>query len=307
MAVLTPATNIDPSPAVGGGDIMLVGGSALLAQEGPAGTAADIENQPTSAQISVYMVRAGDTLSGIAAMFDVTTNTIVWANDIKGGAIRPGDTLIILPITGIQHTVLRGETLTSLASTYKSNAHEIAQYNGLADGVALSVGVVVLIPNGEISVASTASQTKSTVTGARAKVIKSIAKGTKTEPYLGGSGAVLNGYYAWPVMGGVITQGLHGWNAVDIGAPRGTSILAAAPGIVIIARDNGGWNGGYGNYIVIQHLNGTQTLYAHASKILVTAGTSVAQGQTIAKVGNTGESTGNHVHFEVRGAANPFQ
>ena len=62
MAVLTPATNIDPSPAVGGGDITLVGGSALLAQEGPSGTAADIENQPVSAQISVYTVREGGAL-----------------------------------------------------------------------------------------------------------------------------------------------------------------------------------------------------------------------------------------------------
>lgn len=302
MAVLTPATNIDPSPAVGGGDIMLVGGSALLAQEGPAGTAADIEKQPATSQISVYTVRAGDTLSEIAQMFDVTLNTVIWANDIKGGIVHEGDQLIILPITGIQHTVLKGETLAGLAKTYKSDAHDIAQYNGLADSAALAVGDVVLIPNGELGVVNIAStKTKPTTAGANAKITKGSAKGVSF-----GGGAALNGYYRWPVDGGVITQGLHGWNAVDIGAPRGTGILAAAAGVVIIARDNGGWNGGYGNYLVIQHLNGTQTLYAHASKILITAGASVAQGQTIAKVGNTGESTGNHLHFEIRGAANPF-
>ncbi len=308
LPLLAPATNIDPSPPVGGGDIMLVDGAALLAQEGPAGTAADIESQPASSQISVYTVREGDTLSGIAKMFDVTPNTIVWANDIKGGVVRPGDQLIILPITGIQHTVLRGETLAGLAKTYKSDVHDIAQYNGLGDSAVLAVGDVVLIPNGELggSSSAAASKTKSPGGASNAQKIKNIAKGKTRQPYLGGSGASLEGYYTWPVDGGSITQGLHGWNAVDIGAPKGTGILAAAPGVVIIAREGGGWNGGYGNYLVIQHLNGTQTLYSHASKILVTPGQSVAQGQTIAKVGATGEATGPHLHFEVRGAANPF-
>ncbi len=285
---------------------MLVGGAALLAQEGPAGTVADIENQPASAQISVYTVHNGDTLSGIAKMFDVTPNTIVWANDIKGGVVRPGEQLIILPITGIQHTVLRGETLAGLAKTYRSDAHDIAQYNGLADDAALVVGSVVLIPNGELGGSSAAAAKPKSSVSSNTQKIKNIATGKTKQPYLGGSGAALSGYYAWPVDGGDISQGLHGWNAVDIRAPKGTSIFAAAPGVVIIARENGGWNGGYGNYIVIQHLNGTQTLYAHASKILVTPGQSVAQGQTIAKVGQTGEATGPHLHFEVRGAANPF-
>jgi murein DD-endopeptidase MepM/ murein hydrolase activator NlpD len=98
---------------------------------------------------------------------------------------------------------------------------------------------------------------------------------------------------------------LHGWNAVDIGAPRGTAIYAAAAGTVIVAR-TGGWNGGYGNYVVISHPNGTETLYAHMSKVLASAGEQVAQGDTIGLVGMTGLATGNHLHFEVRGAANPF-
>ncbi len=69
---------------------------------------------------------------------------------------------------------------------------------------------------------------------------------------------------------------------------------------------SGGWNGGYGNYVVIQHGNGTQTLYAHATSILVSVGQQVTQGQTIATVGRTGRATGNHLHIEVRGAKNPF-
>jgi murein DD-endopeptidase MepM/ murein hydrolase activator NlpD len=310
MDLLAPAVNLDPHPSIGGGEISLVGGSALLAQEGPSGTAADIENLPTNQQISVYTVRPGDTLSGIATMFGVSANTIIGANDIQNGVIQPGQTLIILPITGIQHTVLAGETLASLAKKYNSDAHGIAVYNGLADGQELTVGSVLLIPTGEVSAAPsptpTTTKPKSKPLSSHAKKIQSIASGKTKEPYLGGSGPSLDGYYAWPVAGGIITQGLHGWNAVDIGAPKGTSIYAAADGVVIVAQSNGGWNGGYGNYVVIQHSNGTQTLYAHMSKVLVGTGSEVAQGDVIGRIGATGEATGPHLHFEVRGAENPF-
>ena len=311
MALLAPAVNLDPSPSVGGGDISLVDGTALLAQEGPSGTAADIESQPTNQQISVYTVRDGDTLSGIAALFGVSVNTILGANDIKGGVVHPGQTLIILPITGIEHTVVAGDTLSSLAKKYNSDSHDIAAYNGLADTDSLTVGDVILIPNGETPAPtqSSSSSTKSSSkprSGSHAATIANIASGKTTEPYLGGSGPAISGYFAWPLAGGVITQGLHGWNAVDIGAPTGTSIYAAAAGTVIVAQDNGAWNGGYGNYVVIQHDNGTQTLYAHMSRVLTEAGTQVGQGETIGRVGMTGEATGPHLHFEVRGAVNPF-
>jgi murein DD-endopeptidase MepM/ murein hydrolase activator NlpD len=304
MSLLAPATNIDPRPATGGGDINVVAGSALLAQEGPSGTAADIESQPKNQQISVYIVRDGDTLSGIAQMFDVTVNTILGANDIKGGVVHPGQTLIIFPIPGLEHTVAKGETLASLATKYHSDAHDIATYNGLSDGAALTVGASLFIPGGEMPAPKPAGKTGAG--SSNAKKISNIARGKITEPFLGGSGPALGGYFAWPVAGGIITQKLHGWNGVDIGAPKGTSIYASAAGTVIIANGSGAWNGGYGSYVVVQHANGTQTLYAHMSRVLVSPGAHVDQGDTIGKIGSTGESTGPHLHFEVRGAQNPF-
>jgi LysM repeat protein len=298
VPLLSPAINLNPNPSVGGGDIAVVAGSALLAQEGPEGTAADIANQPQSAAISVYTVHAGDTLPGIAKMFGVSVNTIVWANNLRGGTIHEGDQLIILPITGVQYAVQKGDTIAGVAKKFKADAGEIAQYNNLADDATLNPGDTLIIPNGEVG--PTPAQIAQS---AHAKAIHRAIK--NGEPYLGGSGPDLGNYFAWPTDSHVITQGLHGWNAVDIGAPTGSPIYAAADGTVIIAR-SGGWNGGYGSYVVISHPNGTQTLYAHMSRVLTTVGSQVSQGDVIGHVGTTGESTGAHLHFEIRGAVNPF-
>ncbi len=295
LPLLASAINIDPHPSIGGGDITLVAGQALLAQEGPSGTAADLTDTPPASSISVYVVHDGDTLSGIAQMFGVSVNTIVWANNIKGHIIHPGDSLIILPITGVRYTVAKGDTLASVAKKFSSDAGEIAQYNDLADNAPLTAGGTIIIPNGEV-----------TAPVSSAPIARRSSSRVSSEPYLGGSGPALSDFFMWPVASGIVTQGLHGWNAIDIGARSGTSIYAAAAGTVIIAKSNGAWNGGYGNYVVISHPNGTQTLYAHMNKVLASAGQAVAQGDTIGKVGATGLATGSHLHFEVRGAANPF-
>lgn len=284
--LLAPATNIDPRPATGGGDILIQDAVALVPSGSVAG--ASVEKKADSSQISVYVVQEGDTLSVIAGMFDVSTNTIIWANDIKGGVVRPGQELIILPITGIQHKVATGDTLGSLAKKYQSDSRDIAQYNNLPDDATLVVGETVIIPDGVVPAPVT-------------KAVSSKAQVTQK--------TAASGYYSWPVAGGRLTQGIHGLNGVDIGGTKeGAAVLAAADGIVIVARDNGGWNGGYGNYVVIKHANGTQTLYAHAQtgSIRVSVGASVAKGQTIAGVGQTGKATGLHLHFEIRGAKNPF-
>jgi LysM repeat protein len=304
----SPATNLDPNPIKGGSDLPVEGGMALAAAVGPEGTTADIEEHPASTQISVHTVRPGETLSEIAALYKVSVNTILWANDIRGGIIHPGDHLVILPVTGIRHTVVLGESLQSLAKKYGGTAEDIALYNGLDAGAALSAGQTVIIPNGELPstpVAKKSSDSKKPAGPGTKKPAGKLRSVSSAEPYLGGSGPAIGGF-AWPVAGGRITQGLHGWNGVDIGAYRDAHILASAAGTVIVARNNGGWNGGYGNYVVISHPNGTQTLYAHMDKVLVSMGESVSQGQTIGLMGATGKATGVHLHFEVRGAQNPF-
>jgi len=282
---LRAALNIDPNPAKGGGDITVVAGVALQSETGPSGTFADIEVARLGAdQISIYVVREGDTLSQIADLFGVTTNTIIWANDLRGSTIRPGQTLAILPVSGLTHTVVKGDTLASIVKKYKGDMDEVLAFNGFSAGQALSVGDSVVVPYG------VAPQTARVSTRAVAS---------------GAGGPSLNGYFLRPIVGGVKTQGVHGYNGVDLGASTGTNVLASASGEVIISRSSG-YNGGYGQYVVIKHSNGTQTLYAHLSQNYVFVGARVVQGQVIGAVGNSGRSTGPHLHFEVRGASNPF-
>lgn len=284
---LKAALNIDPNPAKGGGDITIAGGMALVPESGPSGTLADIEvAHPGADQISIYVVREGDTLSQIAELFNVSTNTIIWSNDLRrGNVIRPGETLVILPVSGVRHTVVKGDTLASIVKKYKGDVDEVLEFNGLSEGASLAVGDTIVVPYG-IAPQSIANVSTSAV-----------AKGS--------GGPSLEGYFLRPIVGGRKSQGLHGYNGVDIAAPTGTSVLASASGEVIISRSYG-YNGGYGQYIVVRHANGTQTLYAHLSENYVFAGSSVVQGQVIGAVGNTGRSTGPHLHFEVRGARNPF-
>ncbi|TSD03187.1 MAG: peptidase M23 family protein [Parcubacteria group bacterium Athens0714_16] len=285
MTLLQAALNNDPNPAKGGGDITIVNGVALLSEAGPSGSVLESVTDNPSDQISVYVVRKGDTLSQIATMFGVSINTIIWANDInKGTQISPGDTLVILPMSGIKYEVKTGDTLKSIVEKYNGDLGEVMKYNGFDENTTLAIGDVVMIPDGEIA------QPRAT---------------TSTSPIKSSGGPVYKGYYINPLLGSIKTQGIHGYNGVDLAAPTGTPIVASAGGQVVISKDYG-WNGGYGNYIVIKHSNGTQTLYSHMSKNIVFAGQWVVQGQVIGYVGSTGKSTGPHLHFEIRGATNPF-
>lgn len=261
-----------------------------MSEVGVSGTIADVIDHPSSDQISVYVVHSGDTLSSIAKMYDVSPNTIKWANDLKGTP-KEGDILTILPVSGIKYTVKKGDTLAAVAKKYKADADEIQQFNDLNLDNGLTLGDVIIIPDAELDIPTAPAK-----------------KGTtpKTKVIPGSSGPNYTGYFARPLVGGRKTQGIHGHNGVDLsGVPVGSPVLAAANGTVIIAK-NGGWNGGYGSYVVVAHPNGTQTLYGHLNSVSVERGDSVVKGQKLGGMGNTGHSTGPHLHFEIRGAVNPF-
>ncbi len=293
IPLLQNSVNFDLLAARGGGDIVVVDNNeALMSESGPSGTLADIGNTANTGQISKYTVRKGDSLASIAKMFGVSNNTIVWANNVTAQTIKEGQVLIILPVSGTIHTVVKGDTLKSIARRYKADSGEIAQFNSLDSGAVLAIGDEIIIPDGEGNANVTSG---ATVRSSRSTY----------NPFRGGDGPDYQGYYIRPLVGGIKTQGLHGWNAVDIGTYVGTPIMAAATGEIIIARASG-WNGGYGKYVVISHYNGTQTVYGHLSQVYVDPGQMVAQGQVIGLSGNTGNSTGPHLHFEVRGAKNPF-
>lgn len=293
IAFLEGAANLDPKKAMGGGDINVVDDSALLSDSGPSGTIADIESNDHQGKVVLYVVRPGDTIAQVAKMFGVSVNTILWANDIpRGGALHEGQYLAILPIDGVQHTVKKGETLQSIAKKYRGDIKDILEFNDMTADQKLSVGDVVIIPNGK----EDAAPTSGTPSGGRARMIATYPS--------------YEGYYTHPVPAGHKTQGIHGYNGVDYGAPIGTPVYAAAEGTVIVSQFHASYcgrscGGGYGNYIVIGHPNGTQTLYGHLSAVYTTVGVHVDKGQWIGEVGNTGRSTGAHLHFEVRGAKNP--
>lgn len=242
----------------------------------------------TDGIISLYEVKDGDTLKTLSDLFGINQNTIIWANDLKTKTIHPGQTLLIFPINGVEYKVKSGGTISDIAKKYKADANEIAEYNGLAIDTKLNSGDIVFIPDAEANI----------ITSNKTSTSKSTPKYKNN---------IIAGYFMRPVSGCVKTQGLHGpyHSAVDLGCRVGTTVVAAADGIVI--RSNSiGYNGGYGEVVIISHPNGTQTIYAHLSKINVVNGQSVKQGQVIGASGNTGRSTGPHLHFETRGTGNPF-
>jgi murein DD-endopeptidase MepM/ murein hydrolase activator NlpD len=238
-----------------------------------------ISTKPRSS-IEEYTVRGGDTLESIAKKFDITVDTIKWANDLSGDVIKPGDNLKIPPVTGVVHTVASGDTVYSIAKKYGTDAQGIVNFpfNDFADldTFALTVGQVLYVPGGAIRPAPAPG-------GAFIAQIQAGAKGSSN--------------FIWPTTG-IITQ-YPAWYhmALDIANPSGPAVLASDTGTVIYA---GCLTYGYGCHIIVDHGNGYQTLYAHMSSYSPDAGATVAQGQQIGNMGSTGRSTGTHLHFEIR-------
>lgn len=284
--------------------VNIVSDNALVPATGASdvGGGADILDI-ASEDVSVYVVHKGDTISAISAMFGVSADTILAANDLKKGAkLAEGDVLFILPISGLEHTVKKGETLASIAKDYKVDVDDIVIYNDLAPDAKLAVGDELVIPGAEMEDEG-GDKPAPNLSSSIVKDANYYAKNPIKN---------LAGYFLNPVPTGHKTQGLHGpgHRGIDIGAPTGTPIYASASGTVLIVKTGCVFGrktcgGGYGNMVIVQHSNGTKTLYAHMSKVGTSIGAKVKQGQIIGNVGSTGRSTGPHIHFEVFNAKNP--
>lgn len=237
-------------------------------------------------EIIEYVVGSGDVLSSIANKYDISLDTILWANDLSSKSIiKIGQKLIILPVSGVVHHVKSGDTLSEIAKTYKSDGSEIVAFNELSSEGDIFIGDILIVPNGKMP-------------------------SPKSTYYASPQVPIGSSYFICPTAGCGITQGLHWYNAIDFGAKCGSPTYAAAAGTV--QRVDYGWNSGAGNYITILHPNGVVTMYGHIQKSLVSSGQAVSQGEMIALIGGqpgtpgAGISTGCHVHFGVRGARNPF-
>jgi murein DD-endopeptidase MepM/ murein hydrolase activator NlpD len=274
------------------------GGSSylILAQANNSGVGTMISDLPKG-EITEYRVEDGDTVSSIAQKFGVSMDTIIWENNLKSvDAIKVGQILRILPVTGVRYKVSRGETIYSIAKKLQVDAQNIIDYpfNTFTDDetFALAAGQELIVPDG-IKPDEVMVDTQKYATRTVAPI----------------PGVVGEGQFIWPTSG-VITQKFSWYHpAVDIANPTNPPIVAAATGTVITA----GWNaGGYGNYVIIDHGNGYQTLYGHMlnNSVVVRAGDKVVQGQKIGTMGSTGRSTGTHCHFEIRltagGTINPL-
>lgn len=252
-----------------------IGGAETLISDGPKGEMTD------------YRVVEGDTVSSIAQKFGVSIDTVVWENSLKSvDAIKPGQILKILPVTGVRYKVKRGETIYSIAKKHQVNAQNIIDYpfNTFTDdeNFALAAGQELIVPEG---------------IKPREVVIETARYVARTVGPI--PGVVGEGSFIWPTAGSISQR--YSWyhRAVDVANKNNPDIVAAQGGSVVTA----GWSGGgYGNFVVIDHGNGYQTLYAHMlnGSIVVRPGERVRQGQKLGVMGSTGRSTGTHLHFEIK-------
>ena len=227
-----------------------------------------------------YVIKKGDTLSGIALQFGVSVQTITAVNPrVRGGSLQVGQELTILPTSGIVYEVKGGEDLSSIAGFFDVQPERIREFNKDTDFSSLGAGETIVIPGENL----------------------------RSSALAGNNLPSFPGYFALPTAG--YNWGKrHEQNAVDIANVCGTPVVASAEGLVVESVSEG-WNSGYGHMLLIEHPNETKTRYAHLEDVLVSIGDYVRQGDQIATIGSTGNvhgPTGCHLHFEVQGAQNPF-
>lgn len=256
--------------------------------------------------IEEYRVKRGDSVFAIAESFKIKPETILWANynvlQDSPDSLRPGQVLKIPPADGIYYQWKENDTLESVAKEFKASVDDIINYPGNDIDLTnpkIDSGSWVMVPGGQREFVQW--------------LVPTIAKGKSgTSPTSQGScggGAVGGGGFVWPAANHFLS-GNDYWSGhlgIDIADGEGGAVYAADSGVVTMAQ--GGYNYGYGNVIQIDHGNGYSTVYAHLSAIFVSVCQSVGAGQQIATAGNTGNSEGAHLHFEVRqngGFINPW-
>ena len=227
----------------------------------------EVVDSQSSGEMQAYVVQPGDTVSAIAARHYMEQWPLLWTNELEQDqTIRPGDTLRIPPVPGAGRMVQVGDTLESIAKKFDVDPAVIVAFpaNKLQPGADLVVGTYVFVPGGRLP-------------------IPELTPGMAT------------GRLRWPARGRISDRYRPGHPGLDIAANHGVPIYAADGGVVRSA----GWNGNYGNQVVINHRNGFVTSYSHLSSFGVGAGQLVAKGSVIGYNGSTGYSTGPHLHFEV--------
>lgn len=263
--------------------------SSVLSASTDQYTATEIANKDYRDKVIDYTVEEGDTIGTVAQKFGVSEDTIRWENDLGGkDVIKVGQTLKVLPVTGVSHTVKKGDTVYSIAKKYDVDAQQIVNYPFNAfvndETFELAIGQNLMVPEG--------------VVAAPASAFSPLAQAPRTRQITPNAGTVTaSGQFIWPASGSITTNFVWYHKGIDIANRAAPNILAADSGTVVVA----GWpdNWGYGNRVIIDHGNGTRTLYAHLSAIYVVPGQTVARGAAIGRMGTTGRSTGIHLHFEV--------
>lgn len=230
-----------------------------------------------------YEVKEGDTVNLIAQKFDVSINTVLWQNSLTTSSpIKPGQILKILPVTGVSHKVIKGDSVYTIAKKYDVDPQQIVNYpfNSFSNDETydLAVGQILIVPD-----------------GVKPNDVPSAPRIKQITPNAGT--VVASGQFAWPTSGRITQNFVWYHPGLDVANHAAPEVLAADSGRVVVA----GWvdNYGYGNRVVIDHGNGYKTLYAHLQKIYVVVGQTVARGNAVGQMGSTGRSTGTHLHFEV--------
>ncbi len=238
--------------------------------------------------VHTYTVQPGDSIGKIASAYGVSVQTILFENKLsETDYIKPGQSLSILPTTGVKHTVQSGETVAGIAQKYKTDEETILAYNEIEVPEDILAGEVLIIPDAKFEIPESRKPKIATYSKVEVK------RASVPSDYIGGSALV------WPLPIRNITQYYSSRHrALDISNSQRPQFWSSGDGIIELS----GWDGAYGQSVVVNHGNGMKTRYAHASELYVSAGDKVVSGQIIGRVGNTGRSygaTGNHLHFEV--------